>query len=214
MKSLLVAALLGLAAPVFAETALAPLDPANPPEAWKPILTGIGRTRLIESGFTERRYMKLRKKPFETPGVMRYSPDIGVSITRRGDTEEVVLVKADGLYKRDDAGAFKKIPYDVAATRAPRLLLAVVGFDGAKVAKDFAVVGETHDGYWTMELTPRSADIASVVSRMRVTGFRDKLMTITLYDEDRIRLEIIIDSVAFPEAFSADTLKSGFGVTK
>ena len=193
------------------ERPLVALDPAHPTEAWKPILADLAKSRPIESGFTENRYMKLRKKPFETPGVMRYLPGVGVSIAREAEPEEVVLVKPDGLYKREDDGAFKKIPFDVAATRAPRLMLSVVGFDAAQVAKDFTVAGETHDGYWTMELTPKSPDIASAVSRMRVTGFRDKLMTITIYDEDRIRLEIVIRTVAFPEGFAPDTKKKYFG---
>lgn len=221
MKKLLLAALLPLVlragdAPAPVATAEPPalvaFDPANPPAEWKPILAGIAGTRAIESGFVENRYMRLRKKPFETPGVMRYLPGAGVSIVRAGDAgEEAVLVKADGLYRRGDDGKFSRIPYDVAATRAPRLLLAVVSFEADKVAKDFTVEGKTDGDYWTMELRPRAADIAAVVSRMRVTGFRDRLMSITLYDEDRIRLEILIRTVAFPEKFPAEILKKCFG---
>ena len=196
----------------LAGEALVGFDPARPPEIWKPVLAGLAKVRAVESGFVENRYMRLRKKPFETPGVMRYLPGTGVSIARDDDgAEETVLVKPDGLYRRGDDGTFNKIPYDTAATRAPRLLLSVVGFDAKKVARDFTAEGRVDGRYWTLELRPRSPEIAAVVSRLRVTGFDDRLMSITLYDGDRVRLEILIRTVAFPASFPADVRKKYFG---
>lgn len=197
-----------------AEQAAPPLveiDPAHPTAEWQAILSGLAAVRRVESGFFENRYHRIRRKPFTSPGTMRYEPGVGVSIARTTDTgEEVVLIKADGIYRRE-AGKFDKIPYDVPATRAPRLLMSVVGWDAARVARDFSVKGRLVDNLWRMELRPRDPEMARIVSRLIVEGSGDRLTQITLLDDDFIRLEIFIHSAAFPKEFPVETQKAYFG---
>lgn len=191
--------------------ALTRFDPANPPAEWKPILEALAVSRPVESGFVENRYHRIRRMPFTLPGVMRYLPGTGVSIAHTDSgKEDAVLVKDDGLYRRED-GRFERIPYDVAATRAPRLLLSVMAFDPAKVAKDFTAEGRVAPEGWSLVLTPRSADIASAVSRMRLDGDKGRISKITIYDGDRVRLEIFIHSVKFPGEFPRDVARNYFG---
>ncbi len=190
---------------------LAEFDPANPPSEWKPILEALAVSRPVESGFIENRYHRIRRMPFTLPGVMRYLPGTGVSISHTDDgKEDAVLVKADGLYRRED-GKFERIPYDVAATRAPRLMLSVMAFDPAKVARDFTTEGRVTPEGWSLVLKPRSADIARAVSRMRLDGEKGRISKITIYDEDRVRLEIFIHSVKFPGEFSPEIARNYFG---
>lgn len=195
------------AAPVVA------LDPTNPPAAWRGILDAISRRRPVESRFIENRYHRVRRKPFTSPGVMRHDPALGVSLARTTDAgEEVVLVKPDGLYRRDN-GRFEKIPHDVPATRAPRLLLAVIGFDRTAVARDFTVAGKISGDAWTLELVPKSEELRAIVSKLTVSGERDRIDRITLHDGDFIRLEIFIHGVVFPETFPPEIRREYFGVS-
>lgn len=202
-----------VAAPVAEASAetLRSLDPANPPAEWKPILAALTVSRPVESGFVENRYHRIRRMPFTLPGVMRYLPGAGVSISHTDDgREDAVLVKEDGLYRREE-GKFRRIPYDVAATRAPRLLLSVMAFDPGKVARDFSAQGRVGPEGWSLVLTPRSADIASAVSRMRLDGDKGRISKITIYDGDHIRLEIFIHSVKFPGEFPREVVRDYFG---
>lgn len=187
------------------------VNPANPAEAWKPVIAGLAKVRRIESGFVENRYHRIRKLPFTSPGTMRYEPGTGVSLARTTDNgEEVVLVKPDGLYRKEN-GRFAKIPYDVAATRAPRVMLAVVAFDADRVAKDFITEGRlTADG-WHLELRPRDPELAKIVSKLSVEGAGDRLNRITIHDGEFVRLDIFIHKVDFPEAFSDRVRRDYFG---
>lgn len=198
-------------APSPAQAPLEAVNPANPTESWKPVIAGLAKVRRIESGFVENRYHRIRKLPFTSPGTMRYEPGTGVSLARTTDNgEEVVLVKPDGLYRKEN-GRFAKIPYDVAATRAPRVMLAVVAFDADRVAKDFITEGRLTPDGWRLELRPRDPELAKVVSKLSVEGAGDRLNRITIHDGDFVRLDIFIHKVDFPATFSDRVRHDYFG---
>lgn len=206
---LLALSLLGSAGVRAAESeAPVAFDPAKPDAVWKPIVTAIAKVRPIEAKFVENRYLTFRRLPVTVPGVMRYRPGTGVSLAH-GD--EAVLVKSDGLYRKS-GDKFEKIPYDGPAVRAPRLMMSVVGFDPAAVARDFVTEGRVSGAEWSMRLTPRDAAMVKAVSKLEVKGSGDRLTHIAVFDGDRVRLEIFIHAVAFPDKFSPADERAWFGL--
>lgn len=223
LSQLALAALLaGLAHPVVAAETPDPtstltgpytvLDPESVSAFWKQVFKMMAVPGPVESGFVENRYLAIRRTPVTITGTMRSQPGVGVSIAHTRDgKEDVVLVTEGGLLRREDDGKFAKIPYDVAATRAPRVLLSVMAFDPAKVARDFTAEGRHEGEEWSLRLRPRDPAMAKAVSMMTLDGDAKRIRKITIYDGDRVRLEIFIHSAKFPEAFSKETLGAYFG---
>jgi hypothetical protein len=197
------------AAPVFAGEVS--IDPAKPTREWNRVFDGLSARRNIRSEFTELRHSGFRSKPVPVKGVMRFSPEHGVSIEHTDGVDvTVTLITAKGLFRRED-GRFDPVVHDVPAARAPRLLYPVFNFDRKSVAANFTAEGELRGGdAWTMTLRPRDPDVAGTVTRVELAGTGDRIGRIVIVRDERTRIEIIIRTSEFPEKFEAPEVSAYF----
>lgn len=197
------------AAPVFAGEA--PIDPAKPTPEWSRVFDGLSVRRNIRSEFTELRHSGFRSKPVEVKGVMRFSPEHGVSIEHTDGVDvTVTLITEKGLFRRED-GRFDPVDHDVPAVRAPRMLYPVFNFDRKSVAAGFTAEGGLGEGgAWTMTLRPRDPDVAGAVARVELAGAGDRIGRIVIVRDERTRIEILIRTTEFPEKFEAPELAAYF----
>lgn len=188
-----------------------PVDPLKPSPEWTPVFSVLSRPKYIRSQFTELRHSRFRSKPTEVRGVMRYSPEHGVSIEHRdGDDITVTLITPKGLYQRSD-GRFELVDHDVPAVRAPRMLYPVFNFDRKTLAENFTVAGEaTPGGQWHLTLTPKDKEIAGAVARVELDGDKAGITRIVIVRDETTRIEIRIDATEFPEGFQKPETEAYF----
>lgn len=178
-----------------------PVNTLAPSPEWAPVFEVLSRPKNIRSRFTELRHSRFRSKPTEVKGVMRYSPEHGVSIEHREDEITVTLITPKGLYQRSD-GRFELVDHDVPAVRAPRMLYPVFNFDKKSLAENFTVAGETTpEGPWSLTLTPKDKDIAGAVARVELAGDKAGITRIVIVRDEATRIEIRIEATEFPESF-------------
>jgi hypothetical protein len=148
-----------LAALALAAAAQAAPDPGDLIAAgslgeWKPLVAALAAKGPIEASFTESRYFPFRREPTVLKGVLRISPEKGLSLQYTDPEPSIMIADAQGLVLRDAKGRSREMAAGSREAGAVASLLPIMRFDLASLFPRFTVRARHTDLGWAFEFTP------------------------------------------------------------
>jgi hypothetical protein len=186
------------------------LAPGKNDAEWLPLFAELGSRRTVVSSFTEHRWFPFKKIPVVLKGVMRLSPDLGMSLGYIEPEKRTVVIDAKGLLLRDANGRQREIPVDPNTPAASTALLPILNFDWKKLDEAF-VVSAVRDGeQWRLDFVPRDPQLADKLGRIIATGEGLMMRHLEFRRSAMQRVEIIIGETRQGGEFSAGDKKAYF----
>ncbi len=159
---------------------------------WLPLFAELGARRTVASEFTEHRWFPFRKVPVVLKGVMRLSPELGMSLGYTEPDRRIVVIDTQGLLLREPGGRQREIPADPAAPAASTALLPILNFDWQKLDQVFVVHAARDADGWRLDFLPRDAQLASTLGRITALGEGGRMRQLEFRRSAMQRVEIFI----------------------
>jgi hypothetical protein len=121
---------------------------------WKPLVEALAAKGAIEASFTESRYFPFRREPTVLKGVLRISPEKGLSLQYTDPEPSIMIADAKGLVLRDAKGRSREMAAGSREAGAVASLLPIMRFDLAALFPRFTVRARRTDLGWEFEFTP------------------------------------------------------------
>lgn len=199
--------------PLGAETPKEPgaqLYPGKNDTDWLPLFAELGARRMVSAQFTEHRWFPFKKIPVVLEGVMRLSPDQGLSLGYTAPEKRTIIIDAKGLILRDGSGRQREIPADPNAPATTTALLPILNFDWRKLDQGFLVYAARDGGDWRLDFVPREAQLADRLGRIIATGSGVTMKHLEFRRSAMQRVEIFIGETRLGTGFTAEEKKAYF----
>lgn len=199
--------------PLLAETPKEPgpqLYPGKNDAEWLPLFADLGTRRAVAAEFTEHRWFPFKKIPVVLKGVMRLSPDLGMSLGYTEPEKRTIIIDAKGLVLREANGRQREIPADPASPAASTALLPVLNFDWRKLDQAFLVYAAREGDDWRLDFVPRDTQLADRLGRIIATGHGVAMRHLEFRRSAMQRVEIFIDEARLGASFTAEERKKFF----
>ncbi len=122
---------------------------------WGVLVQAIGRKGPIRASFTESRYFSIRKEPTVLHGVIRLSPDHGMSLDYTAPETLVLIADSQGLIMRDARGRDRAVPLAVKQAGAIASLLPIMQFDLKDLTDRFNIEAFGSPLDWRIDFRPK-----------------------------------------------------------
>jgi len=206
-----IAALLALLASAHGAQDAGTLLAPGPPEAqWKPLIDSLASKGTVVAPFTERRFFSFRREPTLLRGVLRISPDRGLSLEYTEPQESILIADAAGLLLRDGNGRTREMPSGSRETGAVASLLPIMRFDLAALYPRFVIHAYRSGADWRLEFTPRDPDVARALGAITVGGAGSDVLRLEFKRSPAQRVEIEVGEARTGAPFSPAELKRFF----
>jgi hypothetical protein len=146
------------------------LTPASAAGEWAPLISALAAKGPIQASFTERRYFPFRRDPTILMGVLRISPEHGLSLQYTDPEPSVLIADSKGLIMRDKNGRSRERPSGSREGGAIASLLPILRFDFPALFPLFEIRAHQDDKGWRFEFTPRDAEDAGALGAITVAG--------------------------------------------
>jgi hypothetical protein len=146
------------------------LTPASASGEWAPLISALASKGPLQASFTERRYFPFRRDPTILKGVLRISPEHGLSLQYTDPEPSVLIADEKGLVMRDKNGRSRERPSGSREGGAIASLLPILRFDFPALFPLFEIRGRQNDKGWRFEFTPRDAETAGALGAITVAG--------------------------------------------
>ncbi len=206
-------ALLSLALAAAAHGAPDPaavLTPADLAGGWKPLVDALASKGPIEASFTERRYFPFRREPTVLGGVLRISPERGLSLQYLQPETSILIADPAGLILRDAKGRSREMPSESREAGAIASLLPIMRFDMPALLPRFVVRAERGDSGWRFEFTPRDPGVAGSLGTITVQGAGTDVRHLEFRRSASQRVEIDVGDTKAGAVFTAPELAKFF----
>lgn len=186
------------------------LTPHGGEGPWKPLLDALAAKGAIEAKFTERRFFTFRREPTVLKGVIRVSPEKGLSLQYVEPEATMVIVDAAGLIIRDRNGREHEMAAGSRAAGAIAALLPVMRFDLDALAPSFDIRATRDVAGWRIEFTPRDPDAARALGSIAVSGSLTDVAHLEFRRSATQRIEIDVGETRSGVVFTPDELSRYF----
>jgi hypothetical protein len=188
----------------------APLTPELVAGDWKPLLTALASKGGVEAAFTERRYFPFRSRPTILRGMIRVSPERGLSLAYSGDESNILIADNDGLLEREAGGRERALPAGSHEAGAISSLLPIMRFDLAALFPKFEIRATRTANDWRFEFTPKDPDAAQALGLITVVGSGTDVRHLQFRHAENQRVEIDVEDPRGGLTFSPADLKQFF----
>jgi hypothetical protein len=166
------------------------LTPEGAAGEWRPLVASLATKGPIQATFTELRYFPFRREPMVLHGVLRTSPEKGVSLQYIDPVSNVLVADAAGLIIRDQSGRSREISAASREGGAIASLLPIMRFDLPALFPRFVIRVRKSDLGWQFEFTPRDADAATSLGAITLAGAGNEVSHLEFKRSDSQRVEI------------------------
>ena len=174
---------------------------------WGALVDSLGQKGPIQAAFTERRYFPIRKEPTVLHGVIRISPEHGLSLGYTSPEVLTLIADSKGLIMRDARGRDRAVPLAVSQAGAIASLLPVMQFDVKDLAQKFEINAFGNPFDWRMDFRPRQAGPLGTIV---VWGRGTVVDRIEFRRSATQRIEIEVGDTRTGVEFTADELRRYF----
>jgi len=135
------------------------------------LMAQLAQIQTSRARYTEVRHVAMLKQPLELSGTLSYSRPSRIEKNQTRPFSEIVRVDGEDLTVERDGKT-----HSVALRNAPLLgtlvesLRSTLAGDGGELRRLFSVSMEGSKEHWTLKLTPREIDVASVVTEISISG--------------------------------------------
>jgi hypothetical protein len=176
---------------------------------WRELSASLAANGNVAAPFTENRYLPFKKIPVVFTGDMRLSPERGLSLAYTKPENQLMIVDAQGVLLRSPRGS-RELPNDPRAQAATTALLHVMRFDLAELSKNFELYGLRTGDDWQLVFDPRPGELASVLTRLVVTGKGAQVKKLEMRKSALQGIEILIGDVRTHVEFTAEETQKSF----
>jgi|HubBroStandDraft_1064217.scaffolds.fasta_scaffold447569_2 hypothetical protein len=185
------------------------LAPGGLPGDWKALVAALAAKGPIEASFTERRYFPFRHEPTVLKGVLRISPERGLSLQYTDPEPSVLIADSAGLVLRDQGGS-REMASGSREAGAIASLLPIMRFDLPALFPRFVIRARRTDADWSFEFTPRNADSAGSLGSITVLGAGTDVRQLEFRRSASQRVEIEVGETRAGVVFTAAELARYF----
>jgi hypothetical protein len=146
------------------------LTPEGAAGEWRPVIGALAAKGPFQATFTEERYFPFRRDPMLLRGVLRISPEHGVSLQYTAPEPNVLIADENGLIIRDGNGRSREISAASREGGAIASLLPIMRFDLPALFPRFIIRASHTDSGWQFEFTPRDAGASSSLGTITLIG--------------------------------------------
>lgn len=153
-----------------ADTPGEPLSPGPGEGRWAPLIATLASKGPIVAPFTELRHFPFRRDPTVLKGVLRISPERGLSLQYTDPTPNILIADTAGLLTRDAGGRSRALPAGSRQAGAVAALLTIMRFDIAALYPRFEIRARGSPDQWGFDFVPRGSDDARALGTISVEG--------------------------------------------
>lgn len=146
------------------------VTPGGNGEQWKPLVGALAAKGPIQAAFSERRFFPFRREPTLLEGILRLSPERGLSLQYTKPETNVMIADAAGLVLRDRSGRSREMPAGSREAGAVASLLPIMRFDLPALYPKFIIRFRQTGADWLFEFTPRKPGIGNSLGSVTVAG--------------------------------------------
>jgi hypothetical protein len=177
---------------------------------WKQLAAALAANGNVTAPFTENRLLPFKKIPVVFTGDMRLSPERGLSLAYTKPENQLMIVDSRGVLLRDGRGRQRELPNEPRAQAATTALLHVMRFDFVELSKNFDLYGQRTGDDWQLIFDPRPGELASVLSRLIVTGHGAQVKKLEMRKSALQGMEILIGDVRTQVTFTPEETQKFF----
>lgn len=186
------------------------LEPGPAEAQWKPLIDAMAAKGAIVAPFTERRFFPFRREPMVLAGVLRVSPDRGLSLEYTHPEESIVIADSAGLLLRDGEGRSRAMPSGSRGPGAVASLLPIMRFDLAALYPRFAIRAYGTRAAWRLEFAPKDPEAARALGAITVAGAGESVVHLEFRRSSSQRIEIDVGEARTGAPLSAAELARFF----
>jgi hypothetical protein len=186
------------------------LAPGAEEAQWRPLIDALAAKGAVQAPFTERRFFPFRREPMVLKGVLRISPDRGLSLQYTDPEASVLIADPSGLFLRTSDGRTRELPSGSRETGAIASLLPIMRFDLAALYPRFAIRARRTGPDWVFEFTPHDSDVAGSLGTISVGGTGSDVRHLEFKRSSSQRIEIEVGETRTGVLFSPDEVKRFF----
>jgi len=186
------------------------LAPGAGEAQWRPLIDALAAKGTVTARFTEHRFFPFRSQPMLLKGVLRISPERGLSLEYTDPQESILIADSAGLMLRDRDGRSRDMPSGSRETGAVASLLPIMRFDLAALYPRFVIHAYRSGAEWRFEFTPRDPEVARELGAITVGGAGTDVLHLEFRRSPSQRVDIEIGETRTGEPFSPADLKQFF----
>jgi hypothetical protein len=186
------------------------LGPGADLGALKPVVAALAAQGGVRASFTERRFFPFRREATVLKGVLRISPQRGMSLQYTEPEARVMVADDDGLILRDGAGHERKMPPGSREAGAVASLLPIMRFDLPALLPAFDIRARGNSAGWTFEFAPRGPGATQGLGSILVGGSGTTVTRLEFKRSASQRVEIDVGTTETGVTFGADELRRSF----
>jgi hypothetical protein len=177
---------------------------------WKPLIAALAGAAPIQATFTERRFFPFRSEPTLLQGILRISPEHGLSLQYTHPEANVMIADAAGLVLREPGGRSREMPSGSREAGAIASLLPIMRFDLQALLPRFAVRAWRTGTNWRFEFTPRDPGAARALGSVIIDGSGTGVQHLQFRRSASQRVEIEVGTTLTGVTFTPADLKLFF----
>ena len=178
--------------------------------AWAPLVGALAAKGPIRADFVERRYFPFRREPTSLKGILRISPQHGLSLQYTEPESSVLIADEGGLILRDREGHSREMPSVSRESGAITALLPIMRFDLPALFPRFIIHALRTGGAWKFEFTPRDREAAGSLGSIAVSGSGTEVSHLEFRRSASQRVEIDVSGTATGLVFTPAELARFF----
>lgn len=186
------------------------LDPASGLGDWKPIVDSVAARGPIVARFTESRFFPFRFRPTVLHGILRLSPENGLSLEYTDPEHYVLIADAHGILVREADGRTREPPTGSHESDAVAALLPIMRFNLPALRDSFGIRGIRTGDTWTLTFTPRDPGLADTLGEISVGGAGNEVRHLEFKRSPSQRIEIEISQTTAGAVFGPKELAGYF----
>jgi hypothetical protein len=169
------------------------LTPEGAAGEWRPLIGALASKGPMQATFTEYRYFPFRREPMVLKGVLRISPERGVSLQYTDPEPSILIADPTGLILRDRSGHSREISAASREGGAIASLLPIMRFDLPALFPRFIIRAQRTDAGWQFEFTPRDPEAARSLGSITLSGTDTEVRHLEFRRSASQRVEIDVD---------------------
>ncbi|HMD59905.1 MAG TPA: outer membrane lipoprotein carrier protein LolA [Opitutaceae bacterium] len=186
------------------------LSPGAGEAQWRPLVEALAAKGTVMAAFTERRFFPFRRAPMLLRGVLRISPERGLSLQYTDPDESILIADSVGLLLKDREGHLRDLPSGPRGTGAMAALLPIMRFDLQALYPRFLIRACRSGAEWRFDFTPRDQETARSLGAISVRGSDSDVRRLEFRRSSSQRVEIEVGETRTGVAFSPAELKQFF----
>ena len=132
----------------------------------------------MQVSFREIRHYQLKKTDMVFTGTMRLHPDYGISIEYSSPVSRIFILTPTGLRIRQEEASADRMAPDEAGTIVA-VFLDLLQLNSDRLKEQFEMEAHANEpNQWTLELTPKTADLKRFFQVIDLEGGEDQLHAI------------------------------------